>query len=403
MLTHTVRAITSEEQNKLNFLQQHPNVSEGIICLPDFSNDHLGLSGLVFQSETLLFPMGAGFDIGCGFAVYHIPQEAIDENIEELTKNFDLFAPSLIQPHSSITIDETDIYSIFEDPYSWAASRGIERVPSTNLPAVNPTQISRFSMPDVICSFGRIPKGNHFAEIRKIEVIEDEHAAKILDIKEGDYLLHIHSGAGYFIEQTFIQYLLSFAIESEKLAIESGKVVTESKKYPEEHGYEISLPISHELTQQYLADAARSMRISFANRLVVKHQFEQWIKKPIFPLFDNMHDKISISGTTATYQKAAQTYELVHNIPVAMLPSTMNESSFLVRQTSNFPYLNHGTGDGKGGTKASLNGILTNLSEVPNRLFFSMEECYSYAREQGWFAPICKVRPWLSIKNNQNW
>ncbi|GAB6450087.1 RtcB family protein [Bacillus luti] len=381
------RHITEESVEKLNYLEQHSDISN-IIALPDFANDGIALSGLVFQSQDFLFPMGAGFDIGCAYSSYLIPKEVIDTQINRLTQEFSSFASTLIGSNSCTAISQDDIKVLWNEPDVWLSSRGISSniTKSLDFDSERPTS---FSLENSVMSFGRIPKGNHFLEIRRISNILNKNDSSKLGINEGDYILHIHAGAGYFTEKSFIEYLSKFA------ANQTSPFDT--------HGYEIHLPLEHEISKDYLSDAVRSMNFAIANREILAQQVANWLQHPINKLFENMHDKLEIQSNKINYQKAVQTYELINGLPIAMLPSTINQDSFLVKGTGAFEYLNHGTGDGEGGKLASLDGLLTNLTETPKRLFYSMEECYQYAIDKNWFTPICKIQPWMSIKNNGKW
>ncbi|WP_336770148.1 RtcB family protein [Bacillus bombysepticus] len=381
------RHITKETVEKLNYLEHHSDISN-IIALPDFANDGIALSGLVFQSQDTLFPMGSGFDIGCGFSVFHIPKEVIDTQIHRLTLEFSSFASTLIGNNPCTPITQDDIKVIWNDPDVWLSLRGISSNTKKSLDFDNERPTS-LSLENSVMSFGRIPKGNHFLEIRKISKILNENDCNKIGIHEGDYILHIHAGAGYYTEKSFIEYLSKFA-------------ANQTTPF-ETHGYEIHLPLEHEISKDYLSDAARSMNFAIANREILAQQVANWLQHPIKKLFENMHDKFQINKNKVNYQKAVQTYELLNGLPIAMLPSTIDQDSILVKGTGAFEYLNHGTGDGEGGKLASLDGLLTNLTETPNRLFYSMEECYQYALKQNWFTPICKIQPWLSIKNNRKW
>lgn len=375
----------TEAMKKVEYLQNHESV-KNITIMPDFADDDFGVSGAVFQSKGVVFPTGVGTDPGCGYMVLHVPSEqVVQENIKE---TFQDLCDLLVKQESSVTFTEKDFEELTVNPYQWAKKRGFLQQEIEGTTETYETE-SKIPFPLIQDTFGRLAKGNHFIEMRVVEDIMDEASAASLGIKQGDYLFHIHNGSGTQMKEVFLEYLV---------------IMGEELKNLPEHGYEVYMDLERYTARQFIEDAKRSIQFSVANRIVIWHHLQNWIGAPLRLILDDTHDTLSKDGDVITYQKAVQRYHELENKEISILPSSMNEITYLI-QKGNFPYVQHGSGDGKKGKAlTTLNpDMTTNLKEVPNRMFYSFEEGYRYGLERNWYTPVLTLQPKFLIKNRNNW
>ncbi|WP_180955106.1 RtcB family protein [Peribacillus deserti] len=346
---------------KILSLDLNPYVSKKIIGLPDFGDDGTTLNGLVFKSENRVFPLGAGKDIGCGFRVLHVPRNKVD--IEKIEREYQFFAKNITSYKPGTTLLDEEIEQIF---YS------------------NSDRPSLIKQEEVKLSFGRIGKGNHFIEFRTID-IKDQLAAKKLGFETGDIIIHIHSGSGLFLEYMILKYAALF---------------NNNRGY--QNAYELHFPFENCLIQQFLADAERCLQVSIANRNALERLIIEWIGSAIRVL-DVSHDVIEVEGTTVHYQKAVQRYSEYKGLDIAIIPTTIEEQSYLVNRTGHFSFVNHGSGEGEEGDTQNIGSVKTNFDKTSSRTFFGINDSLEIATRNAWYKIICNLNPWICIKNFNEW
>jgi len=377
-------AITPLVKEKLSFLSHHSAVKGDIIGLPDFGDDGMGLNGLYFKSDGVVFPMGPGKDVGCGFRVLHVKKEDID--IKRLEKTRFFFAQTITSPAPGLRLCLEDISSILTQSFSWLQSRGIE---DPFLQAYQDFDIERPSFlnkQQIKRSIARIAKGNHFIELRELTHVEKSISTN-LNIKKGDYLIHIHSGSGVFVEKSFLRYVSLMRRTNDHL----------------QNGYESYGELGEDWTQNYLSDVQRSLRLACVNRSLLAQIIGAWLNAPFTTLFDTPHDSIRVEGETIHHYKAVQQYASHKKQDLAIIPSTISDSSFIVRKKGDFPFINHGLGDGETGEEKPVNGVLTNFTQPIKRKFFQAKPVFDLVKQLGWYETVMEAKPWICIKNRGHW
>lgn len=377
-------AITPLVKEKLSFLSQHVSVKKSIIGLPDFGDDGLGLNGLYFESEGVVFPMGPGKDVGCGFRLLHVKAEDMDT--KRLEKSRCTFAETIASPAPGLRLSLEDISSILTKPFSWLQNRGIEDPFLQTYQDFDIERPSFLNKQQIKRSIARIAKGNHFIEIRQLTHIDESIAPK-LNMKSGDYLIHIHSGSGVFIEKSFLRYVSLMRRSDKNL----------------QNGYESFGELTEDWTKNYLSDVQRSLRLACANRSLLAQVIGAWLNAPFTTILDTPHDTIHIEGERVHHYKAVQQYSSYKGVELAIIPSTISDSSFVVQKTGDFPFINHGLGDGDTGEEKPVKDVLTNFTEPIKRKFFHAKPVFDIAEKLGWYKTVMNAKPWICIKNRGHW
>jgi hypothetical protein len=348
-------------KHKLSYLEHHPYLTGPLVTLPDFGDDGFGLNGLSFASQDVVFTMGAGKDVGCGFRVLRIQKATLDalDLTSFITRTFKTFAQSVISQTNTPSIKY--IESLCNE-----GELLFDRKRKSELPF---EAMSRY--------FGQVAKGNHFIEFR----FATENSSLF---SKGDLLIHIHSGSGVDAEEAMLSYHARF-------------YPVDTPQDP--NGYLAYRSTREDLAKNYLADATRLLHFAKANRAEIQEKLDNWLGAQTELILDTAHDRLDFEGDTIRYFKAAQTYAPYRDSFLAMIPTTISQNSYLVRQISPFPYVNHGVGDGELGSPMSYSNVLTNFKDSSNRKFFDADSVMEIGIRNKWFEVITELSPWICIKN----
>lgn len=380
-------------QQKLTSLLSIEDLQNEIIALPDFGDDKEGLNGVYFRTKDTVLPIGPGSDVGCGFRVLHIKKEKVDD--EYIERTFKDFAKKVTSNQSGIEMEVEDVEKLFKHPKKWIEERSmVSTVEETMDHKIDETK-SVINKRSVARSFARIAKGNHFIELRKVEKITNKTLAKKMNIEKDDLIIHIHSGAGLFVEQEMKNYLsLFYNGIYNRGYMEGGKI---------DNGYKSFRSVQNQEGKNYLFDAERSMRISYMNRAVLQYMIENWLGKRTNFVFDMPHDKIRKTNKGIEHFKAVQEYSGYRGEKVAILPTTISQNAYFLAKRGELEVVNHGVGDGESGEAKEVKGVKTNFDEPILRKFFDEKEVMNYCENQKWFEVVFELSPWICIKNRGNW
>jgi RNA-splicing ligase RtcB len=379
--------------NKFSYLASHPSINGKVYGLPDLSDDKLGLSGTYFKAKERIFPLGAGFDIGCGYRLLNI--KASKKKLMHIEDKIELFQKQICNHKPSLSISNQDINLMYTNLNNWLLKKGlaIDSDLKHNKENLKLNFVSKISRHDIAKSLGRIAPGNHFVEVREVTEIYSELESNKLNIEKGDILVLIHSGAGKKIEQTFLRYFAAMYNFCE----------LETKIGPHFNGYKVNIPQHSDLGQQYIEEAMRSKIIAKANRQILTYLLRKWINNEINVLFDVEHDNVSVKGDIIEYQKGTQKFINYNGVSIAIIPGTISDKAILVKNNGVSNVINHGVGEGKDGKRQLLKNVITNLKTILDRQYYNIDQVIESGINAGFYTPILKADPWISIKNGGEW
>ncbi|MFC6604892.1 RtcB family protein [Ectobacillus funiculus] len=361
--------LTKEVWNKIDYLDHHPHIMQ-ITGFPDLEDDEGGLNGFLIESNETVFPIGAGFDMGCGFRVIHIPRKWKEVRLE-----LNFLHQCLTNGVSGFPIDINDINMIMDDPINWLNMREvIGKSPEYPLFEYDQERPTHLSLEEVSKNLVQIPSGNHFVEFRYVHSIEDTSFTNRYGIYEGDLMVFIHSGSDISIKRTFMRY---FAMIHARLGLGNIKL-----NY---NGYKVQVPLQTDLAQEFLADAERASRLAFANRSAITHIIAETLQSPVQVLLDNTHSSIRAVGNKVQHRHSVQTYMGFKGEDIAVIAGTASHDCVLVKRSGQYPFLNHGVGSG-GDQEADS--------------YFNIEEVLSHGSQLGWYHTVLRIHPWLAMRNN---
>lgn len=375
-------------QQKLEYILKNKSVVS-LSIMPDIADDGLILSGVSFQSNSVLLPLAAGSDIGCGYRVlaldkYKYEMLELERKINDLS--------DLVKPKKN---DELvlKLFSLFwnrefDELSSHFLREKIRNHDIPNFPVMTSTHLPRDAF---LSAWGNIAIGNHFLEFREVSNVFDEDVARDLGIYRNQILIHLHSGAGQEIEHQFLIYFARFFQDFKK-----------NKLYFNDNiGYEVTAAVDCELAQSFLSDCALSMSFSAFNRSLISLQLQNMLSIEVYDLFDVYHDGMILENHTVFSQKGIQKYSTVGNHSIAIIPGSLNDKSYIVKSTGKSLYINHGTGEGPNGSNPNTNGVLTNLMNPINRKYYNIQETINFCKENGLIEIIAELSPWISIKREK--
>lgn len=242
--------------------------------------------GAAFLSEGVFYPFLVGNDIGCGMGLWKT-------SLQRRKIKLDRFVDKL---------DELD-GSWNGDLSAWLETYNLE-----------PSEYDQ--------SLGTIGGGNHFAELQKLESIQDELTFTSLGLDKEDVVLLVHSGS-------------------------RGKGEAILRSHTEKYGAQCLLENTEE-ARQYLSEHDRALLWAKANRALIAHRF-------LSALSNEGECLIDINHNTVTQVTLNQSNYWLHrkgaspaDEGLVMIPGSRGSFSYLVKpvgeQTENAFSLAHGAG-----------------------------------------------------------
>lgn len=240
--------------------------------------------GAAFVSEGIFYPFLVGNDIGCGMGLWK-------SGLQRRKIKLDRFVDKL---------DELD-GAWDGDVSAWLESYNLE-----------PSEHDR--------SLGTIGGGNHFAELQKLESIQDEATFSSLGLDKEDVVLLVHSGS-------------------------RGKGEAILRRHTEKYGAQ-GLKDDTEEAQQYLDEHDRALIWAKANRALIAHRFLSALGSESECIIDVNHNTVTHLNESNhwLHRKGASPADE----GVVMIPGSRGTFSYLVKpigeQTENAFSLAHGAG-----------------------------------------------------------
>ena len=184
-----------------------PGVSKAVYSMPDTHEGYGFPVGGVAAFRTLdgvISPGGVGYDINCGVRLLASTLSVNDlgPTLEALVHELSRSIPAGAGRSSRYGMSDAELDRVFVDGCRFLEERGMattEDLEHTEaggcLPGANPKAVSKRARDRGRDQLGTMGSGNHFVEVQRVEQIFDQPSAKVLDLREGQIVVLIHSGS----------------------------------------------------------------------------------------------------------------------------------------------------------------------------------------------------------------
>ena len=256
----------------LKQISQYNGVAK-VVGLPDLS---VGVvpNGMAVLTKERIFPHLIGGDIGCGMSLFEVPMKTKKIKVEKFVKHL-----SKIE-----SLDEVEV-----------------------------------ALPKMGYHLGSIGKGNHFAELHRVEKIHDKEAFQALKMQKESLYLLIHSGSRAFGQITFDKV-------AGKYDPSEGLSVQEAQEYLDAHDQAVAY--------------AKSSRKEIAVRLLKAIKIE----RAMHTVSDTAHNTILHTEEGWMHRKGATPTDR----GAVIIAGSRGSLSYLVMPTDTTAFSNHSLAHGAG-------------------------------------------------------
>ncbi len=199
------------------------------VGLPDLHPGSAHPVGAVFISQGIFYPQLAGSDIGCGMGFWQTSIPVKKVRIDKFSKKL----KGLNSPCPDL--------SLYREKYQFLDNQNDHQL-------------------------GTIGGGNHFAELQKIEMVQDSALFETLDLNENQAFLLVHSGSRALGKRIYENY------------------ISQNTQGLEDDSSESSV---------YLAQHEYALKWAKANREIIGMRFAEQIGAKLKPVLDICHNEIS--------------------------------------------------------------------------------------------------------------
>jgi release factor H-coupled RctB family protein len=244
-----------------------------VVGLPDLS---VGVvpNGTAILTENRIYPHLIGGDIGCGMSLYEVAIKSKKIKVEKFVK--------LLSKVESL--DEADV-----------------------------------NLPNLGYNLGSIGKGNHFAELHRVNKIHNNEIFKQLNMQEGSLFVLVHSGSRAYGQIVFDKV-------AGKYNPSEGLSISEAKIYLEEHNQAIEF--------------AKASRKEIAMRLLKTIK----VDTSFHTVSDTAHNSIVKKDDYYIHRKGATPTDK----GAVIIAGSRGSLSYLVMPTKNTAYSNYSLSHGAG-------------------------------------------------------
>ncbi|WP_313134212.1 RtcB family protein [Anaerocolumna sp.] len=256
-----------------------------LIINSDIEADYqsLSLSGTMIRSNKYLYPVGSGFDIGCGLGVFK----------------------------TNINLDQINIKDLFNVKSPFGIRRQKYKLYSKKIDTS--TEIGK-----ILCEekLGDIETGNHFIEIRTCE---------------GNIYIVIHSGISECMKMYFAQHIIKFFKEFN------------SENLDADNTYAIKIPKNNEKSKSYINEVQITNQFAEDNRKYIAYKIAEKLGGKVISSFDSSHEYIKIDCDDIIHCNGTQEFKDRDGIMLALILSGFERDNYIVEMIGEVDYINHGT------------------------------------------------------------
>lgn len=185
-----------------------PGITKYSLAMPDIHWGYGFCIGGVAATDPekggVISPGGVGYDINCGVRLIrtNIPLKSAEKRMSKLVDTLFESVPCGVGRGGTVKFSKTELRRLMEVGSSYVVKRGygwnsdIEVTEGRGVIAeANPDLVSERAYQRGANQCGTLGSGNHFMEVQVVERVEDERAASVMGLAEGNLTVMIHSGS----------------------------------------------------------------------------------------------------------------------------------------------------------------------------------------------------------------
>ena len=196
-----------------------PGVRKHVVVLPDGHEGYgfpVGGVAATDMEEGVISPGGVGYDINCGVRLLrsNLNVNQVKPHLKDLVNELFNSIPSGVGSEGSIKLTRSELDELLIEGVDWAIEHGYGYKQDSEvceekgrMTGANPESVSDTARKRGAPQLGSLGSGNHFLEIKQIQEIFDENAAKVMGLEKGKITVLIHCGSRGFGHQVCSDYL----------------------------------------------------------------------------------------------------------------------------------------------------------------------------------------------------
>ena len=262
-----------------------PGIQKASLAMPDIHWGYGFCIGGVAATDPeqggVISPGGVGYDINCGVRLLrsHLQWDDIKDQIRPLVNQLFRDIPTGVGQSGPYKFDRSELTQLMLDGVQYVVGKGYGTL--DDLAHIEANGCLASARPDLVSDraysrgydqCGTLGSGNHFLEVQVVDRIEDEAAAKVFGLREGQVTVLIHSGSRGLGYQVCEDHLAKF------------------RGAPDQYGFTLPdaqlacAPVRSPEGQAYLGAMRAAANFAFCNRQLLTHQarmvFQRIFEKP---------------------------------------------------------------------------------------------------------------------------
>jgi tRNA-splicing ligase RtcB len=257
-----------------------PGIQRASIAMPDIHWGYGFCIGGVAATDPedggVISPGGVGYDINCGVRLLRsdIVWDDIKPRIRPLVDQLFRDIPTGVGQSGQFTFAKPELAQLMEQGVGYLQAKGMATAHDVahieahgKLDRADPARVSDRAYARGADQCGTLGSGNHFLEVQVVDRIEDEGAANVMGLREGQITILIHSGSRGLGYQVCDDYLATF------------------RDAPKKYGFSLPdaqlacAPIRSPEGAAYLAAMRAAANYAFCNRQLLTHQARQTLAR----------------------------------------------------------------------------------------------------------------------------
>ena len=250
-----------------------PGIVKASIMLPDAHWGYAfpigGVAAFPANENGIISPGGIGYDINCGvrFLVSDLTLDDVGGRVDDLLRALSRNVPAGVGRGGHLRLSRGELDELLELGAHWAVEHGygdkrdLEHIEDNGrLLGADASKVSDRAKKRGAPQVGTLGSGNHYIEVEVIDQIFDEHAAKVMGIKEvGQIGVMIHTGSRGLGHQVASDYLevMRRAVKKYNIKLRDMQLVCAPFDSPE--------------GRDYFAAMNAAANFAFANRQMITH------------------------------------------------------------------------------------------------------------------------------------
>jgi tRNA-splicing ligase RtcB len=250
-----------------------PGIQKASLAMPDIHWGYGFCIGGVAATDPeqggVISPGGVGYDINCGVRLLRSDLDWTDvkDRIRPLVEQLFRDIPTGVGQRGRFVFNKPELVRLLEQGSSFVVNKGFGAKRDLTfteaggrLEGADPKRVSDRAINRGTDQCGTLGSGNHFLEIQVVDRIQDEEAAAVMGLREGQITVLIHSGSRGLGYQVCDDYLKVF------------------KNSPAKYGFELPdwqlacAPVRSPEGQSYLGAMRAAANFAWCNRQLLTHQ-----------------------------------------------------------------------------------------------------------------------------------